>query len=250
MLLTQFPMYNHTNTTNNTNAYKSHIFSSFICPCSSTLVLGHGGSRLSKEVQMFVFPATLFGSSWRIPRGSLARWDIKCLQHVLVLHLYLLPVGHAQKTSRGRCPGGFPSHLNWLWREGAVVLLRVFSGRLECSWEEFSTLCRKFISAPCICTVIFFSLYPKLMPIGEGWNKAQLVNWKLCLSAQLPLHHNNQIHEHKASITADTSPIHLLISKWTLPSLVNKTPRYFNSLTCGWNSLPTPRGQPVFSGKK
>ncbi len=48
-----------------------------------------------------------------------------------------------------------------------------------------------------------------------------------------------------AHIIADAVPIHLLISRSILPSLVNKPPRYFNSFTWGSNSshpIPNPEG--------
>lgn len=60
-------------------------------------------------------------------------------------------------------------------------------------------------------------LIGELIPIGGHWNKALLLYWNLCPSAQLLLHYNKQVNKHKAAIAADTAPIHLLISKWPLP---------------------------------
>ena len=47
-------------------------------------------------------------------------------------------------------------------------------------------------------------------------------------------------------ITAAAAPIRLSVSRSILPSLMNKTPRYFNSTTWGRSSPPTQREQATF----
>ncbi|MEQ2300449.1 hypothetical protein AMECASPLE_025545 [Ameca splendens] len=61
---------------------------------------------------------------------------------------------------------------------------------------------------------------PKSMAIGEGRNVDRPVNQELRFSDR-----------HSVLITAAAAPIHLSISHSTLPSLMNKTPRYLNSST-------------------
>ena len=63
--------------------------------------------------------------------------------------------------------------------------------------------------------------------------KDGLVYQKLCLAAQLPLHH----------VTADVSLSHLSTLHPIFPSLLNKTQRYLNSLTWGTKSCPAQREQ-------
>lgn len=60
----------------------------------------------------------------------------------------------------------------------------------------------------------------------EDWDENQLVNLELCLMAQLCLHHDRK----NIPIIAYISPVPLLSSCSILPSLVDKSTRYWISL--------------------
>lgn len=63
------------------------------------------------------------------------------------------------------------------------------------------------------------SHYRKLMSIGEGWNKDQLVNRKHSLQAQLYIHHNSPVHLQYICFPADMAPICLSIPFHTITSV-------------------------------
>ena len=81
---------------------------------------------------------------------------------------------------------------------------------------------------------------PEFVTIGEGWNIDRPVNGELRLPAQLLFTRTDQ---YSACFTAAAAPIRLSISRSTLPSLVNKTPRYLNSFAWGRQFVPTWREQ-------
>lgn len=127
----------------------------------------------------------------------------------------LLPVGHTQKTSKGRHPGSIlircPKHLSsplyvraphpiWGWAQ------KHYGGN---------------ISKHSVFTI---SLSRSLSRVHDHRWGLEHINPKLYLSAQLPLHNN-------ALVTADATSICLTISRSILPSRMNKTPGYLNSFT-------------------
>ncbi len=88
-----------------------------------------------------------------------------------------------------------------------------------------------------------FGHYPKLMTIGEDWNEDQLVNWKICLLAQLPLHHDSPVKCLHYCWCCTNPPVDLTLH-------LNKTLRYLNSFAWGSSSLPTQRERSTFSGRE
>ncbi|MEQ2220455.1 hypothetical protein ILYODFUR_005639 [Ilyodon furcidens] len=156
-----------------------------------------------------IVPPACPGSSTGPPSGG------TCLEHLLRRH----PGG-----IRYRCP----SHLNWLlsmWRSSG-------STPSSSHMTEFHTISKGVPGHPTE-EAHFSRLYPgsrsfghdpKFMAIGEGRNVDRPVNRELRFSDQLSLHHS-------VLITAAAALIRLSIYRSMLPSLMNKTPRYFNSST-------------------
>lgn len=67
-----------------------------------------------------------------------------------------------------------------------------------------------------------FGPYPKFMSTGESRNVDRLINREMC---QLPLHYNGPVQSSQYC-TAETTPIHLLISHSIPPSLFQITPQH------------------------
>ena len=104
--------------------------------------------------------------------------------------------------------------------------------------ESPATLRRKLIRAACTRDLVLSGHYPELMTIGEGRNVDRLVNRELCLSAQLPLHHDGSVQSpHYCRRRTDPPvdlPLHPPLTRDT------RTPRYLNSSTWGRILIPDP----------
>lgn len=123
----------------------------------------------------------------------------------------LLPVVYAQKPPKEQCPGGIQVRYppldakeQSLYSElpkDARASYHMYKPNHPTEGTHFDHLYPQSHS---------FCDYPKLINIGEGWNKDRLVNWKICLLAQLPLHINGP--GSNICISADIAPICLSIS--------------------------------------
>lgn len=124
----------------------------------------------------------------RRSRGVL-RPDRITSSNVWVFRWGLLPVGRAQRTSKGSCPGGILirclNPLNWLLSMRAAGLLWTPSG-----WHELFNQSLRLSPAPhrkgSFLLLVFHSLFLSVptqstSKIGEGQNIYWLVNWKLSL---------------------------------------------------------------------
>ncbi len=89
-----------------------------------------------------------------------------------------------------------------------------------------------------------FNHYPKLMTIAEGWNVDWLINRKLCLPAQLSLHHNGLVQ--RLHYCCTNPSVHLTLH-------FALTLRYLNFFAWGRNSkkktvAPKIRSKPEGTG--
>lgn len=122
------------------------------------------------------------------------------------------------------------------WHKGAAVL----------HWAPFGCLSSPLPTSkdePTCSNQNELSHYPKLTAVGEGFNKGQPVHWDLCFLTQLLLSHV----WYNVCIADSSAPIHLLFKCAILALLMSPTLAYFNSSTCGKNSLPTQREQSTVS---
>lgn len=85
--------------------------------------------------------------------------------------------------------------------QGAVVLLRVPSGCPSSISKGRSGYPMKEIHFGHLYLRSYpFGHYPQFVTTGEGWSVDWLVNWELCILAQLLLHHNSLVpHPHYCS---------------------------------------------------
>ncbi len=82
-----------------------------------------------------------------------------------------------------------------------------------------------------------FGHYPKLMTIGEGRNKDRPVNRELCLSAQLPLHHDGSVQSPHYCRRCTDPPVDLSLH----PSLTREQdPEILKFLHLGQDLIPDP----------
>ena len=81
-----------------------------------------------------------------------------------------------------------------------------------------------------VSVISFFQSLPRSHDNSyRATTQTTLVNWKLCLLAQLPLQHNGPVQHPHYCWRHTNRPVRLL------PSLVNNTPRYLNSFALGSN---------------
>lgn len=143
-------------------------------------------------------------------RHSLTRMDISCVQWALGPPWGLLPVGRAGKTSRGSRPRGILIRcLNW-----PLLIQRSCSSTL--SFSPVVRTCYPSSQAePTLLGLLYLwshslGFYPELMTKGEGWDIDWLLNQKLCLQAQLPLHHDSAV-QYNIHITAAAAAPNLMM---------------------------------------
>lgn len=92
-------------------------------------------------------------SSWEMQKHSQAKCNIYSLQRVLSLPWGLLPVAHAQKTSKGRRPTGILirglNHLSWLLSKQMSKILSLFQRVNPTS--SFQLLVSTILFFPLLC---------------------------------------------------------------------------------------------------